>query len=345
MTKSAYSQNGPMILQASDISRRRVLGGLAATMGPLLMSAGIGRAQTAYPASPVRIINPFAAGGNTDIVARMLANHLNIAWHQPVIVENKAGAGATLGTDFVAKSRPDGLTLLLATLAATAIAPSVYSKLPYDPPKDFIPITGLTIGYSVIGITPSLPVQTLPELIAYAKERPDQMLFASPGIGVSSHLAMENFGYVTQLKLVHSPYRGSAPALMAVMMGDAQMMFDPISTMAPLIQDGKIRALAVSGPRRSPLLPDVPTLTELGYSNVQSAAWTGLMAPAGTPRPIIEKIEHDSQTLLRSEEFKTNVTAMANDVLDLPSDKFAEFVAKETQSWGEIAKRTGVKLN
>jgi tripartite-type tricarboxylate transporter receptor subunit TctC len=267
------------------------------------------------------------------------------AWHQPVIVENRAGAGATLGTDYVAKSPPDGQTLLIATLAATAIAPSVYSKLPYDPAKDFVAITGLTIGYSVIGITPSLPVRTLPELIAYAKARPKQLFFASPGIGVSSHLAMENFAHVTNLQIDHVPYRGSAPALTAVMTGEVHMTFDPISTMAPLIQDGKIRALAVSGPRRSPLLPEVPTLEELGYPNVQSAAWTGLMAPAGTPREIIEKIQRDSQALLHSEEFKTRVAAMANDMLDLPGEKFADFVKAESQSWGEIARRVGAKLD
>jgi tripartite-type tricarboxylate transporter receptor subunit TctC len=333
------------LISQGDVSRRRVLGGLVATAGALGFPGLGANAQGSYPPSAVRIINPFASGGNTDIVARMLANHLNATWHQPVIVENKPGAGATLGTDFVAKSRPDGLTLLLATLAATAIAPTVYSNLPYDPSKDLSSITGLTIGYSVIGVTPSLPVKTLAELIDYAKSRPGQMLFASPGIGVSSHLAMENFAYVTQLKLVHSPYRGSVPALMAVMTGEAQMTFDPISTMATLIQDGKIRALAVSGPKRSPLLPDVPTLTELGYPNVQSAAWTGLMAPAGTPQPIIAKIEHDTQTLLRSDEFKASLATMATEALDLPSDKFAEFVAEETRSWGEIAKRTGVKLN
>jgi tripartite-type tricarboxylate transporter receptor subunit TctC len=331
--------------QGSGVSRRRILGGLAATAGTLAISRGSAIAQGDYPTSGVRIISPFAPGGNTDIVARLLANHLTTSWRQPVIVENKAGAGATLGTDYVAKSPPDGQTLLIATLAATAIAPSVYGKLPYDPSRDLVAITGLTIGYSVIGISPSLPVRTLPELIAYAKSRSEQLFFSSPGIGVSSHLAMENFGYVTQLKLVHVPYRGSAPALTAVMTGEVQMTFDPISTMAPLIQDGKIRALAVSGPKRSPLLPDVPTLDELGYPNVQSAAWTGLMAPARTPRQIIDRIQHDAQALLHNEEFKSRIAAMANDVLDLPSEEFANFVKKETQSWGEIAKRVGVRLD
>jgi tripartite-type tricarboxylate transporter receptor subunit TctC len=345
MTIVMQHQRSRLATQGSRVSRRRILGGLAVTVGTLAVSRGGVIAQGNYPTSSVRIISPFAPGGNTDIVARLLANHLTTTWHQPVIVENRAGAGATVGTDYVAKSPPDGQTLLIATLAATAIAPSVYSKLPYDPSKDLVAITGLTIGYSAIGVTPSLPVKTLPELIAYAKARPKQLFFASPGIGVSSHLAMENFAHVTNLQIDHVPYRGSAPALTAVMTGEVQMTFDPISTMAPLIQDGKIRALAVSGPKRSPLLPEVPTLDELGYPNVYSAAWTGLMAPAGTPRQIIDKIQHDAQSLLHSEEFKSRIAAMANDVLDLPSEQFADFVKRETQSWGEVAKRVGAKLD
>ncbi len=331
--------------QGLEIDRRRLLGGLAVAAGALAVSRGTASAKGTYPVNGVRIISPFAPGGNTDIVARLLASHLANTWHAPVIVENKPGAGATLGTEYVAKSPPDGLTLLLATLAATAIAPNVYNKLGYDPAKDFAAITGLTIGYSVIGISPSLPVTTLAELIDYARAQPKPLFFSTPGIGVSSHLAMENFAYVTNLKLSHVPYRGSAPALTAVMTGEVQMTFDPISTMAPLILEGKIRAVAVSGPKRSSLLPDVPTLTEAGYPNVQSAAWTGLMAPAATPRPIIDKIQRDTAVLLQSDEFKQRVAAMANDVLDLPVEKFAAFVKSETQSWGEIAKRTGVKLD
>ncbi len=192
-------QKNHLAPQDFGVSRRRILRGLAATAGALAISRGSAIAQSNYPTNTVRIISPFAPGGNTDIVARLLANHLTTAWHQPVIVENRAGAGATIGTDYVAKSPPDGQTLLIATLAATAIAPSVYSKLPYDPSKDLVAITGLTIGYSAIGITPSLPVRTLPELIAYARARPKQLFFASPGIGVSSHLAMENFAHVTNL--------------------------------------------------------------------------------------------------------------------------------------------------
>lgn len=340
--------NGPLWndskLMQSRVSRRRVLGGMAAA-GALALPGGGAFAQADFPTNTVRIINPFAPGGNTDIVARLLAAHLTTVWGKPVVVENKAGAGATVGTDYVAKSAPDGHTLLIATLAATAIAPGVYKKLPYNPLKDFVSISGLTIGYSAIGINPSLPVTNLKELIAYAKENPGKVFFSSPGTGVSSHLAMENFASVMGLKMVHVPYRGSSPALTAVMTGEVQMTFDPVSTMAPLIKDGKIRAIAVSGPKRDPQLPDVPTFTELGYPNIQSAAWTGLMAPAGTPAPIIEKIQRDTQAFLHSTEFKTKVAAMANEVLDLPTTQFADFVRKETESWGEIARRVGAKLD
>jgi tripartite-type tricarboxylate transporter receptor subunit TctC len=330
--------------QTLSWSRRDVVSA-AALLASLSLGGKLSFAEGVYPTRLIKIINPFAPGGNTDIVARLLANHLNAAWSQPVIVENKPGAGATMGTDTVAKSPPDGYTLLLATLAATAIAPAVYTKLPYNPRKDLVPISGLTIGYSAIGITPSLPVHTLAELIAYAKERPGQLMFSSPGTGVSSHLAMENFAYVTGTKLIHVPYRGSSPALMAVMTGEVQMTFDPISTMAPLIKDGKIRAIAVSGPARSPLLPDVPTTKEAGFPDIQSAAWTGLMAPAGTPAEVVEKIQREAQVLLSSDDFKARVAALASEVLDMPSDRFAKFLADETDSWGRIAKRVGAKLD
>lgn len=326
------------------ISRRELLGGMAA-LGTLAWAGGTARAEAAYPANTVKIVVPFAPGGNTDIVARLLAQHLQAAWNKPVVVENKPGAGATTGTEFVAKAAPDGYTLLIATLAATAIAPSVYAKLPYNPLKDFAAISGLTIGYSAIGVTPSLPVRTLDEFIAYARDNPEKVLFASPGVGVSSHLAMENFAYVTKTKLTHVPYRGSGPALLAVVSGEVSAIFDPISTMLPLAREGKIRALAVSGPKRSPLMPDVPTLDELGYPNVQSAAWTGLMAPAGTPTPIIDKILAETQRFLRSADFKSRLEAMANEVLDLPTTQFADFVRKETETWGEIARRVGAKLD
>lgn len=323
--------------------RRLILA--AALMASSWVLGAPARAEAPFPHGAVKIVNPFAPGGNTDIVARLLANHLSTAWKQPVFVENKAGAGGTLGTDSVAKASPDGHTLLIATLAATAIAPGVYSKLPYAPQKDLVPIIGLTISYSVIGVSPSLPINSLQELVDYAKARPGQMMFSSPGTGVSSHLAMENFGFVTGTKLVHVPFRGSAPALTAVMTGDVQVTFDPISTMAPLISEGKIRALAVAGKTRSPLLPNVPTTTELGYPAIQSAAWTGLMAPAGTPPAVISKIQNEVATLLRSDQFRARADAMASEVLDMPADKFAVFVKEETEAWGQIAKRVGAKLD
>lgn len=325
-------------------TRRTILGGLAAAAA-LLAAGPCAVAAEVYPNRTIKIVNPFAPGGNTDIIARLLATHLQMSWNTPTIVENRAGAGATMGTDAVAKAPPDGYTLLIATLAATAIAPSVYSKLPYNPARDLVAISGLTIGYSAIGITPSLPVRTLQELIDYAKARPGEINFSSPGAGVSSHLAMENFAHVTGTKLTHVPYRGSAPALMAVVSGEVQCTFDPISTMAPLIQDGKIRALAVSGPARDRSLPDVPTTTELGFPSIRSAAWTGLMAPASTPAEIVDKIQREARALLKSENFKARVEGMASEILDLPAAQFAEFQRKETEAWGEIARRTGARLD
>lgn len=317
----------------------RIFASTILAFGGSLASKDIAHAQTDYPTRAIRIINPFAPGGNTDIIARLVAAHLNKAWGQPVVVESRDGAGGTIGTDYVARATPDGYTLLIATLAATAIAPSIYPKLPYDPLKDFAPVIGMTIGYSVLGVSPKLPVHTLKELIEYAKARPGELMFSSPGAGVSSHLAMENFGHVTNTKLVHVPYRGSAPALAAVMAGDVHMSFDPISTMAPLVLDGRIRPIAVAGPSRSPKLPDVPTTAEAGEPLIQSAAWTGLMAPAGTPRVIIEKIQTEVTKMLQSQEFKDRMEKMSTEVLDMPADKFAAYVKSEAEAWGQIAKR------
>ncbi len=344
-----YLQNEPRYegMRSARIRRWsvRVFASAVLAFGGYMAPNDTARAQTDYPTRAIKIVNPFAPGGNTDIIARLVAAHLHKAWGQPVVVENREGAGGTIGTDAVARAAPDGYTLLLATLAATAIAPSVHPKLPYDPLKDFAPIIGMTIGYSVLGVSPKLPVKTLKELIDYAKARPGELMFSSPGAGVSSHLAMENFGHVTNTKLVHVPYRGSAPALAAVMAGDVQMSFDPISTMAPLVLDGKIRPIAVAGPKRSPKLPDVPTTTEAGEPAIQSAAWTGLMAPAGTPPAIIEKIQNEVAKMLQSQDFRDRMEKLATEVLDMPADKFAAYVKSETEAWGQIAKRVKSNAN
>jgi tripartite-type tricarboxylate transporter receptor subunit TctC len=262
-------------------------------------------------------------------------------WSQPVVVENRAGAGGTIGTDLVAKAQPDGYTLLLATLATNAIAPAVYPKLPYDPVRDFTPITPLAGTVSAIAINPAIPVQTLAEFIAYARARPGQLAFSSPGAGVSAHLAMEHFAQVAGLKMIHVPYKGSAPALNAVVAGEVAATFDPIASLAPLAKAGRVRALAISGRERSALMPDVPTIAEAGVRGVESYTWNGLAGPAGLPAAIVDRIHADVSRMLRSDSLRQRLASMGSDALLMSPKEFADFVASETTKWGDIARATG----
>jgi tripartite-type tricarboxylate transporter receptor subunit TctC len=306
----------------------------------LALTAFAAQAQT-WPTRGVRIVVPFPPGGATDIIARLVAEQMTRDWGQSVVVENRAGAGGTIGTDVVAKAQPDGYTLLLATLATNAIAPAVYPKLPYDPGRDFTPITPLAGTVSAIAIHPALPVQNLAEFIAYAKARPGQLAFSSPGAGVSAHLAMEHFTQVAGLKMIHVPYKGSAPALNAVVSGEVAATFDPIASLAPLARAGRVRALAISGRERSALLPDVPTIAEAGVKGVESYTWNGLAGPAGLPAAIVERIHADVTRMLKSDALRQRLASMGSDALLMSPREFADFVASETRKWGDIARATG----
>jgi len=306
----------------------------------LALTAFAAQAPT-WPTRGVRIVVPFPPGGATDIIARLVAEQMTRDWGQSVVVENRAGAGGTIGTDVVAKAQPDGYTLLLATLATNAIAPAVYPKLPYDPGRDFTPITPLAGTVSAIAIHPALPVQNLAEFIAYAKARPGQLAFSSPGAGVSAHLAMEHFTQVAGLKMIHVPYKGSAPALNAVVSGEVAATFDPIASLAPLARAGRVRALAISGRERSALLPDVPTIAEAGVKGVESYTWNGLAGPAGLPAAIVERIHADVTRMLKSDALRQRLASMGSDALLMSPREFADFVASETRKWGDIARATG----
>ena len=306
----------------------------------LISIQNVMQAQT-YPTKPVRIVVAFPPGGLTDIVARFVAENLSKSWNQSVIVDNRVGAGGTIGSDYVAKSVPDGYTLLLATLAANSIAPSVYAKLPYDASRDFTPIMALTGTPSVISINPSLPAKTIAEFIEYVKVRPGTLAFSSPGIGVSAHLGMENFALSTGLKILHVPYKGSAPALNAVVAGEVAATFDPITTIAPLVKAGKLRALATSGSKRSSLLPEVPTIAETGLPGVESYAWNGLMGPAGMPRDLVKKIFRDASVGLKSQEFRDRMNAVGTEILEMSPEVFGNFVKVESEKWGSIARLVG----
>ena len=272
----------------------------------LAFAAAAADAQDKYPSKVVRLIVPFAAGGSTDIVARALGQELSKLIGQPVIVENKPGAGGTIGSDYVAKSPPDGYTLLLGTVSTHAAAMSLYEKLPYDPLRDFTPITEIaTIPNLVVVNAASVPVQTLAELVQLAKKEPGKLTFASNGSGTSNHLATELLKTTAGIDIVHVPYKGSGPALNDLLAGHVSMMLDVVMTSYQYVKAGRLKALAVTGSTRSPLLPDVPTVAEQGFPGFEAIVWFGVLAPAKTPPAIVEYLNKQLVAAINSPSLKT----------------------------------------
>jgi tripartite-type tricarboxylate transporter receptor subunit TctC len=294
-----------------------------------------------YPARTVRIVVPFPPGGNTDIVARLMADQFGRFWGKPVVVENRAGAGGTIGTDYVAKAAADGYTMQLSALATNATAPSVYPSLPYDPVRDFAYIAPLTFTPNVLLVNPKLPVSTLKELIAYGRANRGKLNFSSPGIG--NHLAMELLLRAVEVEGVHVPYKGSAQATTAVIAGEVQMTLDPVSSSVQHIKAGTLRPLGVSARQRSTLLPDVPTITEAGIPGVEAYTWTGLAFPAGTPQAIVTKVNRDVAAIMALPEMRERMAAMGSEIVEMAPEQFQAFIRSEAQKWGDIARRVGAK--
>lgn len=291
-----------------------------------------------WPSRSVRIVVPYPPGGNTDIVARLIGERLARAWGKPVVVENRAGAGGTLGTDHVAKAAPDGYTLLLGALATNATAPSVYPKLPYDPDRDFTYVAPLTFTPNVLLVTASLPVRSLDELVAYARSRRGALNYSSPGIGLSNHLAMELFLKTAGIAATHVPYKGSAQATTAVLSGEVQMTLDPVSSSVQHVRSGALRALAVSARQRAQLLPEVPTMAEAGSPGVEAYSWTAFAVPSGTPGPIVDRMRADVGTVLRMNDIRERFVAMGSEIVDMTPQEFRDFVRAESKKWGDIAR-------
>ena len=308
-----------------------------------LSALSIAAAAQDYPSRAVRIIVPYPPGGNSDIVARLVADQFTKMWGRPVVVDNKPGAGGTMGTELAAKSAPDGYTLQLGALATHATAPSVYPNLGYDPVKDFVYIAPVTFVPNVLVVNPRLPVKSLREFIEYARAHPGKLNFSSPGIGISNHLAMELFLKAEGLRAVHVPYKGSNFATAAAISGEVQMTLDPVSTSVPHVKAGNLRPLAVSAAKRSPLLPEVPTFAEAGSPGIEAYSWTALVMPAGVPPAIVAKVRADLATVLRLPEVREKFLAMGSDIVDMPPEQFQAFARNEAKKWGDIARAVGAK--
>ncbi|HZT63207.1 MAG TPA: tripartite tricarboxylate transporter substrate binding protein [Burkholderiales bacterium] len=313
-----------------------------AVIAALLLSALAGAASGQYPVRPVRFIVPSAAGGGTDIIARAISLKLAESLGQPFVVENRPGAGQMIGIELVAKSPADGYTILMAA-STLAINPIMYKKVPYDPLRDFAPITQAATLANVIVVHPSLPVKSIAELIAYAKQRPGQLNFASAGIGTSPQMSIELLKSMAGIDMVHIPYKGTAPGVVDLLAGQVLVMAPNLLTALPHIKAGKLRALAVTSIRRSEGLPDVPTVAESGLAGYDSTQWYGVLAPAGTPKEIVARLHEAIVHALRDPEVGKRLAADGAEAVGSGPEEFAAFIKSETEKWARVATAAGIK--
>ncbi len=316
---------------------------IAAVACAALCAASVS-AQQPYPSRPIRIVVPFAAGGPSDMLARTLAQKLQEAWGQPAIVDNRTGASGIIGADFVAKSAPDGYTLLLAQVGDT-ISMSLFSKLPYHFEKDFAPITLVGQTAFILVTHPSVPAQNVQELIALAKSIPGSLTFGSGSAGAASHLAGELLKTMAGVDIVHIPYKGQAPATTDLLSGQISLMFNNPMTSLGHVKAGRLRALAVSTAKRSSGLPDVPTIAESGLPGFDVGFWLGTLAPTGTPRPIIEKLNAEMVKVVRMPDVVERLGALGVEPIGSTPDEFARIIRAEVVRWAKVVKDAGVKAD
>jgi tripartite-type tricarboxylate transporter receptor subunit TctC len=297
----------------------------------------------AYPSRPVRLVVPFLPGGSADILGRALAQKLSDGLGQPVVVENRPGAGTAIAAELVAKAPADGYTLMLGTVSSHAINPALNPKLPFDPLRDFTPVAPVASIPFALLVHPSVPARTVPELIAYARSRPGKLDYSSAGNGTSNHLAGELFEAMTGTHMVHIPYRGSAPALQDLIAGRVSVMFDLVLTAAPHVRSGAVRALAVTGAKRSAALPDVPTVAESGLPGYEVSAWFGVFAPAGLPRPVVDRLNAEVARALAAPDLQQRLVSQGAEPLAGSPDQFAAYLKSEVAKWGKVVRDAGVQ--
>jgi tripartite-type tricarboxylate transporter receptor subunit TctC len=320
---------------------------LAASLLPLSAVAqtpAAGSAAAGYPSKPVTFIVPFPAGGGTDIAARLVATRLTAKWGQSVVVENRAGAAGIVGADTVAKAKPDGYTLLIGNVGTQSINPSLYAKLPYNPDTAFAPISLICELPFVLMATPSFPPKNPKELVALAKADPDKVTFASSGSGGSPHLTAEVFQQATGAKLMHIPYKGGGPAMTDLMAGHVNLLFASILEGSGHIKAGKLKALAVSSAKRSPALPDVPTLAESGIQGAESGSWVALLAPAGTPQALVDKIAADVKEVVANPEVRSQLISQGGTPQSTTPAQLQALIDADRARYGKVIRDKGVKV-
>ena len=309
----------------------------------ILVFSSAALAQSDYPNRPLRLIVTVPPGGAADFIARLVGGKVSESIGQPVLVENRGGAGGTIAADAVAKAAPDGYTVLQNSITTHGVGPHLYTKLPYDPVKDFTPVSGLALLPLIMAVNAELPVRTLNEVIAYTKSNP--VNFASSGNGGAPHMAAELFKSVTGAPLTHVPYKGSGPAVADLVGGRVQIMFDAAPSLIAHIRSGRLRVLAAASAERNRLLPEVPTFGELGYPKVAVSLWYGLLAPAGTPKPIVEKLNREVAKALGSPDVREKLMAQGAEPMPGTPEAFASFMQEEMAKWAPVVKQAGVKLD
>lgn len=318
-------------------TRRAVIGGLITTGADAALRPTRVSAQSAYPTRPIHIIVPFTPGGGADIVSRLLSPHLQALLGQSVVVENRPGAAGRVGAGVVAKSAPDGYTLLVTTESSLAIAPHIGVPIGYDPLKDFSPISLLTRNTVMLVVHPSVPAHTLQEYMALARSRPGDMFFASSGVGGPNHLAGEIFNRMTGLKITHVPYQGTGLALQAVMSNQVGAMWGFMAGLVPYIREGALRAIAVGSKERSPVLPDVPTVAEAGVPGFEAVSWIGMVAPAGTPGPVVDKLWNGVNAAMHEPTVRNILVKAGSELVVSKPEEFRQVIENDYIKYGKMA--------
>jgi tripartite-type tricarboxylate transporter receptor subunit TctC len=323
-------------------SHRAVCGALALATAVAGAQAGAAGAQ-AYPVKPIRFVVPFAPGGPNDILARLMGPKLTEAWGQQVIVENRPGGGTVIGTELVAKAPPDGHTLLIVSTSHTS-NPTLVRKLPFDTLRDLAPVMLVATSANVLVAHPSLPARSVKELIAIARARPEQVAYASGGNGTSTHLSGELFAQMAGVKMIHIPYKGGGPAVVALLSGEVSWMFSPLLASMPHIQTGRMRALAVTTHRRAPVLPAVPTVAET-LAAFEAPAWYGVSTTGGTPKEVIAKVNQEMARALNATDMRERLAREGVDVVAGSPEEFGAFFRNEIEKWAKVIKQAGIRLD
>lgn len=345
MIAGASAHPGRRAAHAGDRARPRRLA-LATVL--LLAVAGGPQAPShaqAFPSKPLRLIVPFPAGGATDIVGRLLAQKLSDSLGQPVLVDNRGGAGGTIGSDLAAKAAPDGHVLLLGTSSTHAVAPALYPKLSYEPARDFAPVTLAASATILLAVHPSVPAKDVRGLVALAKQRPGALAYASSGNGGISHLVGEQFSAMADIRMLHVPYKGDTPALADLAGGQVALMFGTAVSFLPYVKSGRLKALAVTNPKRSAIMPEVPTVAESGLPGFDALQWFGVYAPAGTPRDVITRLNADLVKILRLPDVRETLANLGAEVVGNTPEQFAEFQRADAAKWARVVKASGARID